>query len=102
MKKEEQMSYTPGPWRCGSHSITSDTETILLSKNMMRIEDAHLIAAAPDLLEALCSLERQALQSDVNSLSNEWGQEALAMARAAIVKATEPILCQAQGRKIKV
>lgn len=50
--------------------------------------DAHLIAAAPDLLEALKALELQALQSNVNSTSNEWGREALDLARAAIAKAS--------------
>lgn len=49
--------------------------------------DANLIAAAPDLLEALKALRLQSLQSDVNSPSNEWGREALGLANAAIAKA---------------
>jgi hypothetical protein len=49
--------------------------------------DYSLIAAAPDLLEALKALQLQALQSDVNHPSNEWGMEALALAHAAIAKA---------------
>jgi hypothetical protein len=49
--------------------------------------NACLIAAAPDLLAALKALEIQALQSHVNEHSNEWGREALGMARAAILKA---------------
>jgi hypothetical protein len=61
--------HTPGPWRLASSG------------------DARLIAAAPDLLAALKALEIQALQSDVNEHSNEWGREALGMARAAILKA---------------
>lgn len=52
-----------------------------------QLADIHLRAAAPDLLEALKALQLQALQSNVNSAANEWGREALEMAKAAIEKA---------------
>lgn len=61
-----------GVWRGGSEEAMAN---------------ARLIAAAPDLLEALEALRLQALQSDVNNPANEWGREALAMAHAAINKA---------------
>lgn len=50
--------------------------------------NARLLAAAPDLLEALKALRLQALQSDLTSAANEWGREAIAMANAAIAKAS--------------
>ena len=59
--------------------------------------DARLIAAAPDLLAALKALELQALQSNVNSPSNEWGREALDLARAAIEKAEGQARPKAEG-----
>ena len=49
--------------------------------------NAHLIVAAPDLLEALKALQHQALQSELNSPAHEWGTEALGLARIAISKA---------------
>lgn len=48
---------------------------------------AHLIAAAPELLDALKMLERQALQSSLNDPAHEWGWEALQATRAALSKA---------------
>ena len=54
-------------------------------------EHAATIVAAvngrAELLAALKALELQALQSNVNSPANEWGREALALARAAIISA---------------
>ena len=46
-------------------------------------------AALNDIYEALKALRLQALQSDVNDDSNEWGKEALEMARAALDKAEQ-------------
>lgn len=48
---------------------------------------ARLMAAAPDLLVALKALHHQALQSELNSPSHEWGTEALGLSRAALEKA---------------
>jgi hypothetical protein len=51
-------------------------------------DDGGLLHEAADEIErlraALEALQRQALQSSVNYPANEWGQEALEMARAAL------------------
>jgi len=59
-----------------------------------REANARLIASAPELkeqrdelLEALEALLLQALQSELNSASHEYGSEAIDNARAAIAKA---------------
>lgn len=98
--------YTPGPWYVGTQNdvlyiITraprpsrddiADIADVKVIGSLNKCNDdanACLIAAAPDLLEALKSLQRQALQSDVNDPANEWGREALEMTNAAIAKAT--------------
>ena len=60
--------------------------------------NAHLIAAAPDLYEALYDLQRQALQSTLNDPANEWGWEALQKTRAALAKARgEPRPTKTEG-----
>ncbi len=59
----------------------------LVEPNAMDEANASLIAAAPELLEALKALRIQALQSTVNDRANEWGMEALGLAHAAIAKA---------------
>lgn len=46
----------------------------------------HSVNSLPYLVEALEALQLQALQSSVNDPANEWGQEALAMTRAALSK----------------
>jgi len=48
--------------------------------------NARLIAAAPDLYEALAALQLQALQSP-DLLKTEWGMEALDKTSAALAKA---------------
>lgn len=97
-----ETNHTPGPWALSEETLRDDLRSKLvhgLPEGMLaivRVENqgayygdanARLIASAPDLLAALKALQIQALQSDVNDPSNEWGCEALAMARAAISKA---------------
>ena len=41
------------------------------------------------MTEALEALQRQALQSELNTPSHEWGWEALQMTRAALTTAKE-------------
>ena len=80
------MKYTPGPWEV---VITSSGDTLIDTPRyrwslgrLMSKADAHLIAAAPELLEAL----REAITWD------GWDQEGVAavwleQAQAAIAKA---------------
>jgi hypothetical protein len=102
---EQRAAHTPGPWRaikvaidaqCGGYVVLwPDTgkpgvhHRRLDYKGEFLAADATLIAAAPDLLEALkqiCSLE--------HTENNEWGAverlipEMTRIARAAIARAT--------------
>lgn len=85
--------HTPGPWeyRDDQGQIFGPTflvaELVAADTREQSSANGRLIAAAPDLLAALKALEIQAIQSDVNSPANEWGREALEMARDAIVRA---------------
>lgn len=47
--------HTPGPWRAGSQIIESENTKaiVVFSENVMRIQDARLIASAPELLDCL-------------------------------------------------
>jgi hypothetical protein len=97
-------AFTPGPWRvrepgCATvlgmkrhthfdGSFTDfEAEVARIQPSPMREANARLIAAAPELYEALKALQLQALQSNVNEPSNEWGRDALAQARGALAKA---------------
>lgn len=49
--------HTPGPWRlgfpkAGLYTVRTDNDYLMVASNVSR-QDAHLIAAAPDLLAAL-------------------------------------------------
>ena len=104
------VDHTPGPWRivadddpisgdvsvvgpqhvCGENGPTQYIATLhgyTDDSVEFNSTNAALVSAAPDLLAALKALHLQALQSTVNSQSNEWGQEALHMALHAIAKA---------------
>ena len=79
--------HTPGPWIAdGAQIFTSDTN--VAQANGYRIDretvaaNARLIAAAPELLEAL--------QKIAGNTYDEWtnGADAARIARAAIAKAT--------------
>lgn len=90
------MSHTPGPWRVIYFPSTDGAERIMASANTeivcgafrgqpISVQNAYLIAAAPDLLEALEGLVRIAsLHSDEYSFEPE-----LSAANAAIAKAKE-------------
>lgn len=47
--------HTPGPWDYGSHCIinTRNGAAVLVTEKMMKVADARMIAAAPDLWAAL-------------------------------------------------
>jgi DNA-binding phage protein len=59
---KRQGGHTPGPWKIGTGIDNyyiypaSDTRVTILSSDQLEIEDAALIAAAPDLLETLTAL----------------------------------------------
>jgi hypothetical protein len=89
----EAMKHTPGPWnydRSGySLYVNSGRELVTaLSMDGKRLEtseaNARLIAAAPDLLEALKSVIAWLDAPDESAFSDSQ----LALARAAIAKAT--------------
>ena len=91
------MTHTPGPWSYWPKSaypqgvISQDATTThiaipaLYPDAGITTANARLIAAAPQLLEALKALQRQALQGNVRG--DEWMDEALEKTRAAIAKA---------------
>jgi len=90
------MSHTPGPWefrvvkpfdtRLALHYILApDGHVIAMSYgDEMPVEDAALISAAPELLEAACSFVRFAETSGLQSTPDS----PVGKARAAIAKAT--------------
>jgi hypothetical protein len=94
------VDHTPGPW-AWKVGVDAGQRQYRLSPGVLVTDDtdgtpwgdeidqanARLTVAAPDLLAALKALHLQALQSTVNSQSNEWGQEALHIALHAIAKA---------------
>ena len=69
--------YTQGPWKIGGYNSDSDGSVIssttfprrdiayMQGGNINHVENAHLISAAPDLLEAL-----ESAQAILNPLSN--------------------------------
>lgn len=85
--------FTPGPWRTGAGDFPTiyDRKHDKVAHCLMRPEDentdgeptrlanAKLVAAAPDLLEAL-----QGIMSEYAGISDKW----MAAARAAVTKAT--------------
>lgn len=92
--------HTPGPWKCtdfNDFAHEPDEYHIFIEPNVAVIEkkvksknqhdwaDAHLIAAAPDLLKALQSLLEE---GEFNDYPNTKQWYAVQSARAAIAKAT--------------
>jgi len=81
--------HTPGPWRAKGHCIETEEYSFnwvasVQTSNVPEWEaNARLIAAAPELLDALQSI----LDIEPSGLSNEERQ-LYALARAAIAKAT--------------
>lgn len=100
--------HTPGPWEFktaanGDNGILAEGTGVFAeafaeirhggeNARDEALANARLIAAAPDLLAALKALRLQALQSTVNDRANEWGMEALGLARCAISKAEGTVL----------
>jgi hypothetical protein len=88
--------HTPGPWRYfrGTHSVWSVEKAICIMAGPHKREceerdaNARLIAAAPDLLEALQMLYSET--ADYIRLNNLGGidNQCMQLSRAAIAKAT--------------
>lgn len=83
--------HTPGPWRYGACAIVgADNASVVYCElaRPMKVEDARLIAAAPELLEHLKNITtrfERCMRFDGNA---DWAiQEATKAARAAIAKA---------------
>lgn len=96
----EQDTATPGPWRVGDAGSTvfgppNGNPSPKTVARVLRRPDARLIAAAPELLEALRLLfnecthytEGEAFMSKIVDLDTGYGHEAWKKARAAIAKA---------------
>ena len=79
--------HTPGPWTAidRSHVYTEGLQLVAVAQHGRSVEaNARLIAAAPELLEAL-----QAIVERVNGGSSyRMGADVDGLARAAIAKAT--------------
>ena len=92
---EQQTKHTPGPWRSGDMFNTifgppngNPAPEIIASVHTNRKANARLIAAAPELLEALKRCHSAFQQSPLNK-DDDWVQGRLASdIRAAINKAT--------------
>ena len=84
--------HAPGPWRVvgitqmatgmGYYSIVTADGAVVCDMRNRPISDAHIIAAAPDLLEAL-----EALVAEQGRRRGRAWREAMAKAEAAITKA---------------
>lgn len=82
--------YTPGPWEFKFSWVQTSDErkTPIANFNFHAAteENARLIAAAPDLLEALRLMRNRFLDTEGNH--GQWEEEAIDAADAAIAKAT--------------
>lgn len=82
-----KTKHTPGPWKIQQEekgsSIRSEDSRLLGAIAKCHDQDAHLIAAAPDLLEALQLL----LSDDINILTSAQKQGRVIKALNAIAKA---------------
>lgn len=83
--------HTPGPWTVetyhGSMFKICKPDFKIGNEVTHRLEaDRRLIAAAPELLEALCAVRELMLEHKVPVL--EWNKDAFALMRNAIAKAT--------------
>lgn len=89
-------NHTPGPWEwgvhfCGLHGLNGRAILEFEDYEGMRFEgsdaDANLIAAAPDLLEALDRLTKWAEVMAEAQTCEHTGDHPIAIARAALIKA---------------
>lgn len=72
---------------CNEIVYEDDGEGCGVHYDEQAMANATLIAAAPELYDALHALFLQSLQSTVATPANEYGHEALSKAKAALAKA---------------
>jgi hypothetical protein len=79
--RTELSAHTPGPWTFGSHCIINEVngKVVAHTIQMMTFADARLIAAAPQMLDALERLLERA---------HEFPPNIVSYARAAVRNAT--------------
>jgi len=77
-------AHTPRPWVAQGHIVRAvvDGREVPVSQGFT-LEDARLIAAAPELFAALCELVRWQETGNCPPIARDW-----AAARAALAKAT--------------
>lgn len=85
--------------RLADYGLTLDENIVICDRRIvdeavtalatLEAENTRLRARVAVLEKALKALRLQALQSDVNSASNEWGREALEGANAALTPTKE-------------
>lgn len=92
-----KTQHTPGPWRVGDagHTVfgqpNGNPSPKTICTHISTIDDARLIAAAPDLLEALEYCLSMSKKEGVGGTSDRWysyGEHTADIMRAAIAKAT--------------
>lgn len=98
---EVMVGHTPGPWRVGDAGGTvfgpkgtgsfPEVVATVMTTHGRKKANARLIAAAPDLLEALEKITQHAFDDDTSVQDILTDFESMRdIARAAIAKATEP------------
>jgi hypothetical protein len=97
MREAGMTNHTPGPWRYKPHSVDSNYMLIFCSADPSEGDNlrgycgeanARLIAAAPDLLEALQSMCEYTAELNPSQGFDGHDADAVNKARAAIAKAT--------------
>jgi hypothetical protein len=97
-----KAQHTPGPWRIegegrsgqhqisGSHNLPICEIVCNYDSEETKLANAHLIAAAPDLLAALCALIEQGMEREVETGIGMVPEAtpAVGLALTAIKKAT--------------
>lgn len=90
-----EKTFTPGPWFVAKSGMflvcTLSPAVSVYADQMVRTEaehDARLIAAAPELLEALRNMDESMCRGFDTRADRDFGRKALVAARAAIAKAT--------------
>ena len=86
------LSYTKGPWRAAGEHVFSVNGRLTVTRvdygtEDERLANARLIAAAPEMLEALCNISALARKAIDNGSSNANYHHFEGFARSAIAKA---------------